>query len=120
MDTKPRGSKDYCESLYQSFSQDRASARSPKAPLQEIVILVFSPNWAVKPSQKNGYKPALQSNLHFMVTALYHFPINTSWLLIDFILYPLPEVRILCLLGQHKEGRPILIAVFNAAANHGD
>lgn len=55
-----------------------------------------------------------------MVAALYHFPINTSWFLIDFILRPLPEERILCLLGQHKEGRPILTAVFNAAANHGD
>lgn len=55
-----------------------------------------------------------------MVAALYHFPINTSWLLIDFILRPLPEVRMLCLLGQRKEGRPILTAVFNAAANHGD
>lgn len=55
-----------------------------------------------------------------MVADLYHFPINTGWVLIDFILCPLPEVRILCLLGQHKEGRPILTAVFNAAANHGD
>lgn len=81
---------------------------------------VLPQNWAIKPSQQYGYKPTLLNNLHFMVAALYHFPINTSWLLIDFILCPLPEVRILCLLGQHKEGRPILTAVFNAAANHGD
>lgn len=108
-------------SLYQSFTQDRASARSPKASLQQRWFFLYFPqNWAVKPPQKNGYEPALQRNLHFMETALYHFPINTSWLLIDFILCPLPEVRILCLLGQHKEGRPILTAVFNAAANHGD
>lgn len=81
---------------------------------------VFPPNWAITLSQKYSYKPTLQSNLHFMVAALYHFPINTSWFLIDFILCPLPELRILCLLGQHKEGKPILTAVFNAAANHGD
>lgn len=77
-------------------------------------------NRVIEPSQKSGHKPTFQSNLRFMVAALYHFPINTSWLLIDFILCPLPEVRILCLLGQRKGGRPILTAVFNAAANHGD
>lgn len=74
----------------------------------------------IKPLQEHIYTPDLQSYLRFMVAGLYHFPINTGWYLIDFILCPLPEVRISCLLGQHKEGRPILTAVFNTAANHGD
>lgn len=120
MGTKPRAAKIIVRACIRASHRTEPLQDPQRLLCKRLLFWCFPQNWAVKPSQKNGYKPALQSNLHFMVTALYHFPINTSWLLIDFILYPLPEVRILCLLGQHKEGRPILIAVFNAAANHGD
>lgn len=65
-----------------------------------------------RPAGSGGHKPTRRSHFFFMVSGLYHLPINAGWVLIDSLWYPSPEGRKALFTGAEHRGQAFFFLLY--------